>query len=106
MNGPALPASARRRAGDTGKRKGREAGVFLVKKQANLLKPAWMLRSALSNQEKSVDNFDPSQALPGPFWAAGKGRAQGQDSIINCALPPAAAVFTLMDCSCASAARS
>ena len=35
----------------------RRSGLGPIKKSSNLLKPAWMLRSALSNQEKSVDNF-------------------------------------------------
>ena len=29
----------------------------LINKQANRLKPAWILRSALSIQEKSMDNY-------------------------------------------------
>ena len=39
----------------------RMGGLELLVKQANWLKPAWMLRSALSIQEKSVDNLP----LPG-----------------------------------------
>ena len=33
------------------------SGLNSLKKSSNRLKPAWMLRSALSNQEKFVDNL-------------------------------------------------
>ena len=39
------------------RRMGQDAGVKSPKKAAYALEGAWMLRSALSIQEKSVDNF-------------------------------------------------
>ncbi|MGP1516847.1 MAG: hypothetical protein ACTTJV_04425 [Ottowia sp.] len=38
-------------------RRGRKPGIFLIKKQANRPQRPSMLRSALSKQEKSVDNL-------------------------------------------------
>ena len=51
-------------------------GLGPIKKSSDLPKPAWMLRSALSKQEKSVDNLPRDCPLVG-FWGGVVGVMDG-----------------------------